>query len=258
MRERTLPEDFSCITCSIPDGASGEPAQSSRVAARFPMDCSPVNSRFSDQTRELLAAHIERLHACRRCPRMHKPVVSGGPVLSRVLLVGQAPGDKEPVLGRPFAWTAGKTLFHWFEDACGLNEQEFRARIYMAAVCRCFPGKKPQGGDRVPSAEEIGHCSSWLDAELEILGPRLVIPVGKLAIQQFLPFERIDRVIGRKFEVRSGPHRFSLIPLPHPSGASPWHRMEPGKMLLDRALKLIGKELSDLSKPALVGKDLAR
>jgi uracil-DNA glycosylase len=175
---------------------------------------------------------------------MHKPVVSGGPVLSRVLLVGQAPGDKEPVLGRPFAWTAGKTLFRWFEESCGLSEAEFRARIYMAAVCRCFPGKKPQGGDRVPSPEEIGNCSSWLDAELEILRPRLVIPVGKLAIQQFLPFERIDRVIGRQFEVRSGPHRFGLIPLPHPSGASPWHRMEPGKTLLDRALKLIGKELS--------------
>jgi uracil-DNA glycosylase len=207
------------------------------------LDFFSVSFEFPDRTREQLAAHVAQLRACPRCPRMHKPVVSGGPVLSRVLLVGQAPGDKEPLLGRPFAWTAGKTLFRWFEDACGFSETEFRARIYMAAVCRCFPGKKPQGGDRVPSREEISNCSSWLDAEIEILRPRLVIPVGKLAIQQFLPFERIDRVVGRRFEVRFGENRFGLIPLPHPSGASPWHRMQPGKTLLDRALKLIAAEI---------------
>jgi len=81
---------------------------------------------------------------------MRQPVVSGGAVVSKVMLVGQAPGDKEPVLGRPFAWTAGKTLFRWFFDAAGMSEQVFRSSIYMAAVCRCFPGKKTTGGDRVP------------------------------------------------------------------------------------------------------------
>ena len=69
-------------------------------------------SRFS----RLLSLHVEQLRACTLCPNMHKPVVSGGPVVSKVLLVGQAPGDKEPIMGRPFAWTAGKTLFKWFEE----------------------------------------------------------------------------------------------------------------------------------------------
>lgn len=170
---------------------------------------------------------------------MHPPPVSGGPVVSKVLLVGQAPGDKEPVVGRPFAWTAGKTLFRWFEEACGLKETEFRSSIYIAAVCRCFPGKKPTGGDRVPSAEEISNCSVWFEAELEILQPELVIPVGKLAIERFLANGRLDRVIGKQFQIRHGRHAFDLIPLPHPSGASPWHRMEPGKSLLRRALRLI-------------------
>src|SRR5690349_5590040 len=90
--------------------------------------------------RKLLAAHVERLKQCQRCSEMNRPAVSGGPVLSKVLLVGQAPGDKEPVLGRPFAWTAGKTLFKWFQESCGLSEADFRSSIYMAAVCRCFPG----------------------------------------------------------------------------------------------------------------------
>src|SRR6188768_1221722 len=125
--------------------------------------------------------HVQQLLACARCPAMHKPVVSGGPVLSKVILVGQAPGDKEPILGRPFAWTAGKTLFKWFETG-GLTEENFRRAIYMAAVCRCFPGKKETGGDRVPSRDEIANCSNWLDKEIELLRPELVIPVGKLAI----------------------------------------------------------------------------
>ena len=170
---------------------------------------------------------------------MHKPVVSGGPVLSKVMLVGQAPGDKEPVFGRPFAWTAGKTLFKWFDEAAHLSEAEFRNGIYMAAVCRCFPGKKEAGGDRVPSREEIANCSNWLDKEIEILRPELVIPVGKLAIEQFLPNGRLDQVVGKVFRARYRGHSFDIIPLPHPSGASPWHRMEPGKTLLQRALALI-------------------
>jgi uracil-DNA glycosylase len=186
---------------------------------------------------------------------MHKPVVSGGPVLSKVLLVGQAPGDKEPIMGRPFAWTAGRTLFKWFDEHTGLNEAAFRNSIYMAAVCRCFPGKKETGGDRVPSREEIANCSSWLDKEIQILQPQLVIPVGKLAIEQFLANGRLDQCIGRLFHVRYRTHNFDLIPLPHPSGASPWHRMEPGKTLLHRALHLIAthpafNHVTPVSKPA--------
>lgn len=170
---------------------------------------------------------------------MHPPVVSGGPVASKVILVGQAPGDKEPVLGRPFAWTAGRTLFRWFEAVSGLTEAQFRASIYMAAVCRCFPGKKPTGGDRVPARDEVLNCSQWLDREFDILRPELIIPVGKLAIGRFLALERLDAIIGRQFQVKHRGRVMDLIPLPHPSGASPWHRMEPGQTLLRRALERI-------------------
>ncbi len=186
-----------------------------------------------------LNEHVRQLLDCRQCPNMLKPVVSGGPVVSRVMLVGQAPGDKEPVLGRPFAWTAGKTLFRWFQESAGMDEATFRARIYMAAVCRCFPGKKPTGGDRVPDPAEIQNCSAWLRREIELLRPALVIPVGKLAIQQFLPPEKLDLLIGRQLTATLAGQTFDLVPLPHPSGASPWHRMEPGKTLLKKALGLV-------------------
>jgi uracil-DNA glycosylase len=160
-------------------------------------------------------------------------------VWSRVISVGQAPGTKEPVLGRPFAWTAGKTLFGWFQKACGISEAEFRSRIYMAAVCRCFPGKNAAGGDRVPDAVEILKCSRWLQAEIALLRPALVIPIGKLAIQQFMAFDKLTDVIGKKMPVTYGGHPFEIVPLPHPSGASPWHRMEPGRTLLEKAMELI-------------------
>lgn len=170
---------------------------------------------------------------------MHPPVVIGRAVASRVILVGQAPGDKEPNLGRPFAWTAGRTLFKWFHGALGWSEDETRDRIYFAAVCRCFPGKKPAGGDRVPDDREIANCARWLEREVALLRPALVIPVGKLAITQFLGERPLVETIGHSFRIDYHGHAVEAVPLPHPSGASPWHRMEPGQTLLRRALALI-------------------
>ena len=191
--------------------------------------------------RSRLVDHVRKLRRCTRCPRMHRPPVSGGPVVSKVLLVGQAPGDREPKLGRPFAWTAGKTLFRWFEESCGLDEAAFRSSIYMAAVCRCFPGKKPTGGDRVPDREEVTSCASWLEAEFRILQPELVIPVGKLAIEQFVPCRSLSEIIGKRMRVEFAGQQTDLIPLPHPSGASPWPRVEPGRSLLRKAIRLISR-----------------
>ena len=183
--------------------------------------------------------HLSALLRCDRCPRMHKPVVVGRPVASPIMLVGQAPGDREPLLGRPFAWTAGRTLFKWFSGALGWSEDAVRDRIYFAAVCRCFPGKRPGGGDRVPSPAEIDACAPWLEREFELLRVALVIPVGRLAIERFMgPAPLVER-IGRSFRIRFAGRDVDCIPLPHSSGASPWHRMEPGKTLLARALRLI-------------------
>lgn len=165
------------------------------------------------------------------------------------MIVGQAPGAKEPVLGRPFAWTAGRTMFGWFERACGMDEAEFRSAIYMAAVCRCFPGRTKAGGDRVPDPAEIAACSRWIEAELNLLEPALVVPVGALAIRQFLPFEKLADVIGRRFTASRFNHTFDLIPLPHPSGASPWHRIEPGKTLLGEALDRIVRHAAWPKRP---------
>jgi uracil-DNA glycosylase len=192
-------------------------------------------------TTAAIEKHFAALRACAKCPRMVPPSVMGRPVASKVLLVGQAPGDKEPKVGRPFAWTAGKTLFKWFHGALGWSEDEVRDRLFFAAVCRCFPGKRPEGGDRVPAPDEIANCSEWLEKEFALLQPELVIPVGKLAIGQFLGERPLAETIGKKFRITYRGHEADCIPLPHPSGASPWHRMEPGKTLLAAALRRIAK-----------------
>ncbi|PYJ25554.1 MAG: uracil-DNA glycosylase [Verrucomicrobia bacterium] len=188
-----------------------------------------------------LERHIAKLLRCRRCPRMKSTPVSGGAIASDVMVIGQAPGPREPVLQRPFAHTAGKTLFRWFEQFCGMNEAAVRSAIYFAAVCRCFPGKNSSGSDRVPSPDEVHNCASWMDNEIRILRPRLIIPVGRLAIVQFTNCPKLEKVIGRKFRVIRAGHHFDVIPLPHPSGASPWHKIAPGKKLLEQAFRLIAR-----------------
>jgi len=188
-----------------------------------------------------LKGHIAKLLRCRRCPRMKSMPVSGGAIVSDVMVIGQAPGPREPLLQRPFAHTAGKTLFRWFHQFCGMNEAAVRSAIYFAAVCRCFPGKNSSGGDRVPSPDEIRNCASWMDDEIRILQPRLIVPVGRLAIMQFIDCAKLEKVIGRKFQVKRAGRYFDVIPLPHPSGASPWHKIAPGKKLLEEALKLIAR-----------------
>ncbi len=189
-----------------------------------------------------IVRHAEALRACARCPDMIGPVVVGHPATpSELITIGQAPGDKEPKLGRPFAWTAGKTLFKWFASL-GVDEATFRRKVWMAAVCRCFPGKNPKGGDRVPSDVEVAACRSWLLDELAILRPQLLVPIGKLAIEQVFGISRpLVEVIGQRHTATIDGHDYDVIPLPHPSGASTWHRMEPGLTLLVKTLDLLGK-----------------
>jgi uracil-DNA glycosylase len=173
-------------------------------------------------------------------PRGFGPPVHGPPVPSRIFLLGQAPGPHEARLGRPFAWTAGKTLFSWLERATGASEEVVRERVYIAAVVRCFPGKTSGGGDRVPSADECALWRRFVAREVEILRPRLVLPVGRLAIQEVLGHtEPIAAVVGRALRTQFHGVKLDVIPLPHPSGASTWFKLEPGRTLLEHALRLV-------------------
>lgn len=201
-----------------------------------------ARSNAARSRRAALTLLHQELDACRACPKMIGPVVHGPAVPSDVMLIGQAPGPREGSFGRPFAWTAGRTLFRWFDEACSIDEARFRARVYMAAVARCFPGKALGGGDRKPDAGEVARCEAWLARESAILEPRLVIAVGTLAIERVLGEKLpLARVVGTLREARWHGVDVDVVALPHPSGASTWHKTEPGKALLAKALRLLAR-----------------
>jgi uracil-DNA glycosylase len=188
-----------------------------------------------------LGAHREALASCRRCAHHGdvRPITSLA-VAPRVMLVGQAPGQVEAQGGKPFAGRAGRTLFKWLGQA-RIDEITARRKIYIAAVTRCYPGPSPSGrGDRVPSTDEQDACSTWLESEIAIIRPRIIIPVGKLAIDRFLGARPLDRVIGRTHSYDELKWQPLLIPLPHPSGASSWIHQGNHPQLLREAIRLIG------------------
>jgi uracil-DNA glycosylase len=190
------------------------------------------------------AAHLEALFACRACPNVLGTPITGGVPGARVMLVGQAPGPREEGLGRPFAYTAGKRLFSWFRDGCGIDEETFRRRVYIAAVIRCFPGRDPKaGGDRVPDAEEIARCAVHLDRELAMLRPELVIAVGTLASKNLLGIGELKAAVGRVHRATRAGHTFDVVVLPHPSGRSTWTNKAEHRELLEKSLRLIGGRL---------------
>lgn len=186
------------------------------------------------------------LAGCRACA-LHegiRPIVSLAKS-PQVMLVGQAPGKVEAEGGRPFAGRAGKTLFAWFAGI-GLDEATLRERMYIAAVTRCFPGPHPSGrGDRVPSPAERDNCARWLSRELAIIRPRLVIPVGRLAIDALLGAMPLDRAIGRAHALDDGT---PAVPLPHPSGASSWIHAPGHRALLERSLEIIRERWADIHR----------
>jgi uracil-DNA glycosylase len=155
------------------------------------------------------------------------------------MTVGQAPGRHEAeVTHLPFSGPAGRRLFRWLAQA-GFDEAAFRATQAMVAITRCYPGPHPAGrGDRVPTRAEQTLCAPWLDQEIALINPRVLIPIGGLAIGKFLGTDTTmtDR-IGERFE-RDGR---LIVPLPHPSGASQWFNQTENKVRLARALEILAE-----------------
>ena len=197
-----------------------------------------------------LTQHRLTLGACQRCNLGAgiRPVVSRA-ANPRAMLVGQAPGKVEAEGGVPFSGRAGRTLFRWLARA-GIDEAKAREIIYISAVTRCYPGAHPSGrGDRVPNRSEQASCADWLEAELQIVRPEVLIPVGRLAIERFLPNIPLSELIGTKRAVAHAGGKSLVIPLPHPSGASSWIHQTDNKILLEKAIALIGEELGFGSHP---------
>lgn len=187
----------------------------------------------------LKALHAE-MRGCRLCLE-HGFSITAGAVFSgrrkaAFMIIGQAPGVTEVQAGRPFNAGSGTRLFAWLAEA-GFTEERFRAEQYLTSVTKCFPGKAASGGgDRVPSSAEQALCRPFLDSEIELVNPRVIIPVGRLAINLFFPKSRpLTKIIGTQQALEGK----TVIPLPHPSGASRWHQLHRNRELIERAIELI-------------------
>ena len=187
------------------------------------------------------------MRACRACVEsgyeVFPPAVTQGTPGAKIMTIGQAPGITEVEAKRPFNAGSGARLFEWLGQA-GIDENWFRSTQYMTAVTKCYPGRAKSGsGDRVPSRAEQKLCRPFLDGEIALVDPLLIIPIGRLAIELFYPRgSKLVEIIGTEMEMEK---RFT-IPLPHPSGASRWHQIEENRALIDAAVGLIQKRYQQL------------
>jgi uracil-DNA glycosylase len=185
--------------------------------------------------------------SCRACGEAGYPIESvpviEGHESQKAYILGQAPGVVEGQEHRPWRGRAGQTLRRWLS----MDEEEFYATFYCASVTRCYPGRAPAGGgDRTPTAREQDLCAFWRDWELRLLRPRLIVPVGALAIRRLLGVTSLEESIGRRFE-----HGEAVaVPLPHPSGVSRWMNAAENRARLDHALELVRRELAALVAPS--------
>jgi len=189
----------------------------------------------ANRERALARLHA-RIRACAQCVEAGYlpsafPIVAGK-ASDRVMIIGQAPGAVELTTGLPFSGRAGAELRRWLAEA-GIDEAHLP---YRTSITKCFPGKAAGGaGDRRPSLPEIALCAPWLDAELALVRPRVVLLVGTLAIERFWGRAPLSDVVGLS---RIDGERV-LIPLPHPSGASRWLNEPENRLRLRRALVVV-------------------
>src|SRR4051794_40352660 len=180
---------------------------------------------------------------CRACveagyPLESLPVVEGRPA-QRAYILGQAPGIVEGEERRPWRGRAGATLRRWL----AMDEEEFYATFYCAAVTRCYPGRAASGrGDRTPTPREQQLCAFWRDWELRLLRPRLIVPIGGIAIKRLLGVEGLAGCVGQRYEHDGA----TVVPLPHPSGASSWLNAPANRELVTHAVQAIHDELEAL------------
>jgi uracil-DNA glycosylase len=191
------------------------------------------------QRRAALEAHQVACRACRVCAE-EGIIPEANPTFqgrwrAPFFLVGQAPGPAERESRQPFSGRAGKELDRWMIRAGFKDRDEFRRLTYIAALMRCFPGRNRQNtGDLRPPPAAMANCAHWLDAELKLLQPKMIILVGQMAIARFLGSGSLDDRVGKRFGERP-----ALIPLPHPSGQNRWLNAPANRERLAAALDLI-------------------
>lgn len=219
-----------------------------------------LNEEQADSREMQIALLHQRILGCRLCQehgyiREARPLASGR-ATDRMMVIGQAPGHRSVANGRSFSGPGGRILQKWLEQA-GFPPGYLHEHTYLSSLTRCFPGPNPRGnGDRRPSPQEVALCRPFLEAELRLLQPKVVLLVGSMAIETYFGKGikrssgdttriegrrdgkvRLEDIIGT-FEERDG---MLLLPLPHPSGVSRWLLDPEHQKLHRRALEILSE-----------------
>ena len=132
---------------------------------------------------------------CRKCPladTRHNMVFGVGPRDAEVMCIGEGPGEQEDKQGEPFVGPAGKLLDEMLE-MIDLN----RNKVYIANVVKCRPP-----GNRDPQAEEQAACRHWLDKQIELINPKIIVCLGRIAAKAMIdPDFRITKEHGQWYDV---------------------------------------------------------
>jgi uracil-DNA glycosylase len=177
------------------------------------------------------------------------PILRGN-AAARIMVIGQAPGGEAAERPLPYSSATGRTLRGWLARA-GFPDDAFHDadRFYLTSLTNCFPGKaKSGGGDRAPSRREIALCSTHLERELRLVGPELILALGRLSIEAMLVSCRglpLADVVGtpRPVELPYLTEVGTLVlPLPHPSGVSRWLNHPDHRARVDAGLAWLADE----------------
>ena len=155
---------------------------------------------------DTLSEIADRVRACKDCALSTgrtNAVPGEGPVDAEVMFIGEGPGFQEDRQGRPFVGPAGQFLDQLLADA-GMS----REQVFIANMIKCRP---PQNRDPAPA--EMAACSKYLDRQIELIDPKLIVTLGRFSLGRFFPGESITRARGR---VRHKDGR-AIFPVMHPA-----------------------------------------
>jgi uracil-DNA glycosylase family 4 len=179
-----------------------------------------------DTRRARLDELSHEIHACRRCPlweNTHQAVPGEGNPSATVFFIGEAPGEKEDLTGRPFVGRAGSRLTALITGA-GLSREE----VFIGNIVKHRPP-----GNRDPRSDEIAVCSPWLDRQIQVIRPRILVPLGRHSSRYILSktgivFEKITDIRGTIVPAELWQIPVLIVPTLHPAAAlySPRYRKD--------------------------------
>jgi uracil-DNA glycosylase len=157
-------------------------------------------------------ALFRAMECCTRCelaPTRTQVVLGVGNPKARVLFIGEAPGEKEDLAGQPFVGAAGKLLDRLLA-AAGLARDD----VFITNIVACRPPR-----NRTPKVSEVRAHAPWIEEQLRLLQPEIIVTLGRVALTYFIPKAKVTALRGKAQKITHGDITYTLLPTLHPAAA---------------------------------------